>query len=325
MVEGAAAAGSRRAMFAGAIMGIYDREYYRGETHGSGWLTGVAPACKLIILVNVIVFFLTRPLDQAGLLSTVMAESDAIFLRGHIWQLLTAPFVHIEPYHLLWNMVFLWMVGREMEAFYGTRDFVALYLSAAVLSTLGWAAVDFALGNHHPMLGASGAIMAVVVIYAMYYPHREILLFFVLPVQMWLLVVVYVGYDAWRLLSLTPSKVAVAAHLSGAAYGYLFKRFDLRWSRLSWRRMSRPRLRVISPEPREKPAPRASGPTWSPTPVTTLKPTTTAVLPEEQLDARLDEVLAKIAREGRSGLTEEENRVLQEASRRARNRRSDRI
>ena len=47
--------------------------------------------------------------------------------------------------------------------------------------------------------------------------------------------------------------------------------------------------------------------------------------PEEQLDARLDEVLAKIAREGRGGLTEEENRILHEASRRARDRRSDRL
>ena len=47
-------------------------------------------------------------------------------------------------------------------------------------------------------------------------------------------------------------------------------------------------------------------------------------LPEEQLDARLDEVLAKIAREGRGGLTEEDHRVLQEASRRARDKRSDR-
>ena len=119
--------------------------------------------------------------------------------------------------------------------------------------------------------------------------------------------------------------MAVASHLSGAAYGYLFKRFDLRWSRLAWQRMGRPRLRVVAPEPREKPPSRSSGPTWSPNPATAAKPSTTAVLPEELLDAKLDEVLAKIAREGRSGLTEEENRVLQEASRRARNRRSDRI
>ena len=54
------------------------------------------------------------------------------------------------------------------------------------------------------------------------------------------------------------------------------------------------------------------------------KSSSVSVLPEEQLDARLDEVLAKIAREGRGGLTEEDHRVLQEASRRARNKRSDR-
>ena len=75
--------------------------------------------------------------------------------------------------------------------------------------------------------------------------------------------------------------------------------------------MRAPRLRVVMPEPREKPAPpRTTGPTWSPNPATAAKPTTAAVLPEEQLDARLDEVLAKIAREGRSGLTEEERQTL---------------
>ena len=175
------------------------------------------------------------------------------------------------------------------------------------------------------MLGASGAIMAVVVIYALYYPHREVLLFFVLPVEMWLLVAIYLGMNVWQLLHGESFGEAVASHLSGAVYGYLYKRFDLRWSRLSWGRVGRPRLRVITPEPREKIAPRPAGPTWSPDPAATPKPSTTAVIPEEQLDARLDEVLAKIAREGRAGLTEEENRVLQEASRRARNRRSDRI
>lgn len=307
-------------------MGIYDREYYRGETHGSGWLNGLAPATKAIILINVIVFFLQPALETYGLWDYFVASSDGIFGHGYLWQLLTATFMHEGVYHLLWNMVFLWFVGREMESFYGTRDFVALYLCAAVLSTLGWAAIDTLLGHHgSSMLGASGAIMAVVVVYAMYYPHREILLFFVLPVQMWLLVVIYLAHDAYQLLAQPSSGIAVASHLSGAAYGYLFKHFDLRWSRLSWRRVTRPRLRLITPEPREKPTTRSTGPTWSPNPATTLKPSTTAVLPEEQLDARLDEVLAKIAREGRGGLTEEENRVLQEASRRARNRRSDRI
>lgn len=308
-------------------MGIYDREYYRGETRGSGWLTGIAPACKTIIFINVVVFFIQGQLPTEYLAASVRG----IFHEGRIWQLLTATFLHGGPYHLFWNMVFLWMVGREMEMFYGTRDFVALYLSAAVVSTLGWAAID-ALTTPpnalvaHSMIGASGAIMAVVVIYALYYPHREILLFFILPVEMWQLVLLYVAYDAWQLLNGVSFGVAVASHLTGAAYGFLYKHYDLRWSRFSWARFRRPRLRVIAPEPRERPVARNAGPTWSPNPPASPKPSSSsAVVPEELLDAKLDEVLAKIAREGRGGLTEEENRVLQEASRRARNRRSDRI
>jgi len=320
-------------------MGIYDREYYRGESRGAGWLSGTTPACKTIILINVVVFLLQPVIDADLINEYLAASSEGIFRHGRVWELLTATFLH-EPnsvFHILWNMLFLWMVGREMESFYGSRDFVALYLSAAVISTLGWAALDaLSASSIRPMpprtmVGASGAIMAVVVLYALYYPRREVLLFFVLPVEMWLLVVVYLGSQVWELLQPGPSRrIAVASHLSGALYGYLFKQFDLRWSRLnwsrlSWRQMRRPRLRVIAPEPREQGVPRsAASPTWSPNPATVPKPSsTTVVVPEEQLDARLDEVLIKIASQGREALTEEEQRILQEASRRARSRRGD--
>ncbi len=311
-------------------MGIYDREYYRGETRGSGWWSGAAPACKTIILINVVAYFLKESSDSQFVRDYLQASSAGIFRYGYVWQLLTATFLHENFMHLLWNMLFLWMVGREMESFYGSRDFVALYVGAAIVSTLGWAFVDF-FSQTDPMrmqsmLGASGAVMAVVVLYALYYPHREVLLFFVLPVEMWLLVVVFLGYQVWLFIQPHANlNVAVTSHLTGALYGYLYKHFDLRWSRLSWKAIRRPRLRVIAPDPREKPLPRASSPSWSSNPPTASKPTlTTVVVPEEQLDAQLDEVLAKIAREGREGLTEDENRVLQEASRRARNRRSDR-
>jgi membrane associated rhomboid family serine protease len=314
-------------------MGIYDREYYRGETRGAGWFSGVAPACKTLILINVVAFFLQHVLDPGFVDDYLAASSDAIFRHGRVWELLTATFLHAWPSHILWNMLFLWMVGREMESFYGSRDFLAMYLGAAVISTLGWAVLD-AFAPHadrfqtSTMIGASGAVMAVVVLYALYYPRREVLLFFILPVEMWLLVVVYLGYQVYLFVAPGPdNKIAVASHLTGAVYGYLFKTLDLRWSRMPWSRGRRPRLRIIAPEPREKGvAPRPSTSSWSANPATAAKPSmTTAVFPEEQLDARLDEVLAKIAREGRERLTEEENRVLQEASLRARNRRSDRL
>ena len=310
-------------------MGIYDREYYRGETQGSGWLSGTAPACKALIAINVAVFVLQAILADSSIEELFAAKSNDIFGRGHIWQLITATFLHEQrtPWHLFWNMLFLWFVGREMEAMYGTRNFIALYLSAAVISTSGWVLLDHHYHQNGKMIGASGAVMAVVVVYAMYYPRREILLFFVLPVEMWLLVTIYILSDAWKLLFPDAhDRIAVASHLSGAAYGYLYKHFDLRWSRLLGDKLRRPRLRIVMPEPRENAPPRtAQSPTWSATPPIAPKPAATVVLPQELLDAKLDEILAKIAREGRESLNEEENRLLQEASRRARSRRSDRL
>ena len=178
------------------------------------------------------------------------------------------------------------------------------------------------------MIGASGAVMAIVVLYTLYYPRREVLFMFVFPIEMWLLMVIYLGYNLIQFLS--PSnedQVAYTAHLGGAAFGYLFKAGDLRLSRLEkmWKR--KPRLRIVPAEPRETSSTSrpSMGPTWSPGTAASTRPAPTAVIPEEQFDEKLDEILVKIAREGRGNLTDEENRVLDEASRRARNRRSERI
>lgn len=317
-------------------MGIYDREYYRDETSGSGWFSGVAPMCRLIILINVGVFLAIWVLSNGDpdtpLVRLLEANSSRIF-HGYVWQLLTATFVHQDIFHILWNMLFLWFVGREMESFYGSRDFLVMYLSAAVISTLGWALVDYFWLSHGvaTMIGASGAVTTVVVLYTLYYPNREILLFFLLPVPMWLLLVIFLGSDLLSLIRELQGGMsmgtAFASHLTGAGYGFLFKRFDLRWSQLAKHRPFRPRLRVFS-EPRDKTIPfPTSSPGRSTASTSASKQAPMGVSPEDedQFAARLDEILAKIAREGREALTEEEHRILQEASRRARSRRSDRV
>jgi hypothetical protein len=143
---------------------------------------------------------------------------------------------------------------------------------------------------------------------------------------MWLLLVIYLFFPLLPVLNGGSTQVAIESHLAGAGFGFLFKQFDLRWSRLISGRALRPRLRIFSSVPREQTRTRSPNPSRTSASVgSSAKSASVSVLPEEQLDARLDEVLAKIAREGRAGLTEEELRVLQEASRRARIRRSDRI
>jgi len=306
-------------------MGIQDREYYRGETAGSGWLTGLAPVCKTIIIVNAAIFLFGQLTDVERFTNTYLAASPENTLRHYrLWQLLTATFLHAGIMHLVCNMWFLWMVGREMESLYGSRDFLAFYLGAAIFSTGAWVVLDAIAGGEHFMVGASGAVMAVAMLYTLYYPKREVILLFI-PMPMWVMVGIFLFYPLLPLFNRNTAQIAIEAHLAGAGFAFAFKQLDLRLSRLISGRALRPKLRIFSPVPREQTRSRSPSPSRSTASVGGPgKSGSVSVLPEEQLDARLDEVLAKIAREGRAGLTEEELRVLQEASRRARIRRSDR-
>ena len=122
-----------------------------------------------------------------------MASPDAVFRQGRVWQLLTATFLHAGFIHLFLNMIFLWMVGREMESLYGSRDFLAFYLTSAVVSTLCWCAIEFFQAGQHYMLGASGAVTAVLTLYTLYYPRREVLFFFVVPLPMWVVLCIFLA------------------------------------------------------------------------------------------------------------------------------------
>jgi rhomboid family protein len=313
-------------------MGIYDREYYRDETRGSGFLSGAAPVCKAIILTNVAIFLASLLFPEARALfdNALAANSDAIFHGWQLHRLITAAFLHANLFHILVNMWFLWMAGSDMEAMYGSRDFLLMYLTAAIVSTLSWASADALIGGagHSPMNVASGAVTAVFVLYALYYPHRDVMLMGLVRVEIWMLLAIYLGFNFLTMVEHLQKGSAFGAaffaQLGGAAYGYFFKAQDLRWSRLLSSRQRRPRFRVISPEPRDKVSPLSTTQSRVIS-ASSSRPSSTVAFPEEQLDARLDEVLAKIAREGRGGLTEEENRILLEASQRARDRRSDRL
>ena len=240
-------------------MGIYDREYYRGETGGPSWLSGVAPWCKTLIVINCVVFLLQNALrgDSPLFEDWLEASPEAIFRHGRIWQLWTATFLHSGILHILGNMWFLWLVGREMESLYGSRDFLAFYLLAGGVSTLGWAVIAALSGpggmDRH-MLGASGAVMAVVTLYTLFYPRREILFFF-LPMPMWVLLGIYLLFPLFG----DNGRVAYQAHVMGAAFAFCFKLFDLRWSRLVTGRIRRPRLRIVTPMPVDQPRTRPPG------------------------------------------------------------------
>ncbi len=245
-------------------MGIYDREYYRGETQGSAWFSGVSPVCNWIVGINVAVFLFQNlaKLDHGFIDMHFAVSVEETFRHYKFWQLLTATFFHANIWHLIMNMWFFWIVARDMEPLYGSRDFLAFYLAAGIFSSAVW--LLFAILSHQtsPMIGASGAVFAVLTLFTLYHPRREILFMFI-PMPMWMVLTIFLILPLVTILSGGTSYVAIEAHLAGAGFGFLFKQFDLRWSRLVSGRLSRPRLRIFTPVPREPSRSRSSSPSRS--------------------------------------------------------------
>jgi membrane associated rhomboid family serine protease len=304
-------------------MGIYDREYYRDERSSFlGSLARSGQVTKTLIGINVVMFILQLATAQRGVNGPVtnwlMIDTEAI-LHGQVWRLLTGAFLHSKDWqHIVFNMLILWWAGSEVESIYGPREFLAFYLTAAVVASTAYVATDLLThpgGPWAPALGASGAVTATLMLFAMHYPNRTVLLFFIIPVPVFLMVALFVVMDALGVLGYRQEPIAFAAHLGGAAFGFLYFKSQWRitnlwpgtWS-LSVGRPG-PKLRVYRGEPYREPS-------RDPAPVAASRP-----VPESNLEAELDAVLEKVARHGKSSLTEREQQVLMRASEIYRNRR----
>ena len=218
------------------------------------------------------------------------------------WRLITYGFCHDRSslFHLAFNMICLWMFGRLIEGIYGRREFLWIYLLGVLLSGVCHLAWQLASGGDAtPMVGASGGVMAVMVLSAIHFPKMKVLLFMIIPVELGILIVGLVAMDVLRATGVFggDTHIAYMAHLGGAAFGFVYfrsgVRLSTRWEsqfgqfRLWRRRVARPSVRVYQP-------------------------------PVDGFDDQVDAILEKISREGEASLTDRERELLMEASRRKR-------
>lgn len=223
-------------------MGITDRKYMSEPGRSFGSIRGHdINAVILLILVNVSVWMVWQFANQSDSLGDVMsthfmARPSGVLDHYHVHTLLTAAISHTDFYHLLFNMLFLWYLGRDVEVFYGRNNFVALYVFGGLVSSVAFCGLEFYRGVDNPMLGASGAIMGIAVAAAFIDPRKTIRIFFgMIPVQLWILVPIYILMDFSGLMNqggrqhgFVNDNVAHAAHLGGALAGLLFYTLDLR-------------------------------------------------------------------------------------------------
>jgi membrane associated rhomboid family serine protease len=250
------------------------------------------PRVVLLALIglNLVVFLAQLFLDvyQPGFVREYLGLSDGGLRAAYGWQFFTAMFVHDGPWHLLGNMLILYLLGRDVESIVGQRHFLFLYLAGAVAGELGHL---FLMPATSVLLAASGGVAAVLVAYATILPELELtsMVFFLLPLR---LKAKHLGWGAFAIAILglvfdRTGTVTHSAYLGGCGAGWFyahllgFGRPSILQRALRQRRAKVERYRTMSPD--------------------------------QFISEEVDPVLDKISREGMQSLTWNERRILNRA------------
>ncbi len=188
-----------------------------------------------LLLLNICIFLILDGSRNKGLLEF----KEAHFVLNGEWpsfyQLLTYQFAHADGWHLLGNMLFLWVFGNAVNAKLGDLAYVLFYVSGGVFS-----GIVFGLLSDDSLLGASGAIAAVTTAYLVLFPRSHVTIlyvfFFIGFIQVPATLVIGLKIILWDNiispnLSAGSDEIAYSAHLAGYAFGF-FVSLILLWLRV---------------------------------------------------------------------------------------------
>lgn len=186
----------------------------------------LSSAIKALIWANVALFVLTTFVPSVTLILGL--SPIAVFEQYWLWQPVTYMFLHDGLFHILFNMLALWMFGTELERQWGTRYFLKYYFVTglgAAGATLLISLLPFSMTA--PMyyavtIGASGAIYGLLLAYAVYYPNRQIYMYFLFPIPVKYFVLIIGGIAFLSSISDTRGGIAHVAHLGGLVVGYVY-------------------------------------------------------------------------------------------------------
>jgi membrane associated rhomboid family serine protease len=221
---------------------------YASYSFGPGPIT---PAVRALIALNAVGYLV--PLVAPSLTVWLGLVPALVLERWWVWQPATYMFLHGGLFHLLFNMLALWMFGVDLERLWGTRFFARFYVVTgigAALTTLAMSLLPFGFAEAlyaSVTVGASGAIYGLLVAFAMTYPHRPIYLYMLFPIPARVFVLIIGAVSFLSSVSESSGGVAHATHLGGLVVGYLYlagKRGGTRSSlRSQWLRWRMARLR----------------------------------------------------------------------------------
>jgi membrane associated rhomboid family serine protease len=187
----------------------------------------VTPAVKWLIWTNVACFVISWLLPVT--IRYFGLRPDAVLMRLWAWQPVTYMFLHAGLFHILFNMLALWMFGVELERVWGRTFFLKYYFVTGVGAAVTTLILSLVPGIGDMLwntvtVGASGAVYGLLLAYALYFPDRPIYMWALFPIPARYFVLIMGGIALLSSVGGNQGGVANAAHLGGLVFGYLYLR-----------------------------------------------------------------------------------------------------
>ncbi len=249
-----------------------------------GWLGGEYPVVKGILLANAILFLLQQAPVVGPTIEYYFVLSPAVW-TGEVWQLVTYMFLHGGVFHVLFNMLAVWMFGKELEMTWGSRTFFKYYMTCGVGGGLTY--LVFSDGY---VYGASGAVFGVLLAFGMTFPDQIIVMSLLFPIKAKYMVMIYGLITFLNIARPSGDNIAHLAHLGGMIFGFFYLRGRRIVQLFRFRLSKKPKksMQLRPRQDRQSPA---------------------------DMRQRVDAILDKINEVGYDHLTEEEKKILMDASR----------
>lgn len=205
--------------------------YYKPS--GFGGFSLFPPVIKNLLIINAAVFLIQLMgqyvVVQGNTLEDYILRWFGLWTLGsgyfEVWQLITYQFMHGGFMHIIFNMFVLWMFGIEIENLWGSKKFLIFYLTAGVVGGLCQIILSPLIVGGFPgvTIGASGAIMGVMVAFGMLFPNRLIYLYFLIPIKTKYFIIGLILLDFFYIGS---QSIANLAHIGGAAAGLIYMLYE---------------------------------------------------------------------------------------------------
>jgi rhomboid family protein len=250
---------------------------------------GLTPIIKWLVIVNVAVFII-QSIDRSGYFTSQFGLStrDVITVPA-IWQVFTYQFLHGGFFHIFFNMFVLWMFGSEVEVTLGSKRFLRFYLLCGTGAGIITVIIYNVLGYSTLVIGASGATLGVLVAFAVMAPNRIVYLYFLFPIKVKYMVMIFIGITLLSAYSGSRDGVAHFTHLGGALIGFLYMKSNWRFSSFTSKFRGLKSGRRFKKQMKEQQS-------------------------TDKLMEEVDQILDKISRNGYENLSEKEKKLLERAS-----------